>query len=343
MQILIENIKGSCPYLAFLAASFALCALAMAALLPVLRRLKAGQSIREDGPQAHLAKAGTPTMGGIAMIAAVTACVIAGILIKPSYGGGPVISSVSSMLSMLFVMLAYGAIGFFDDYIKVTKKHNEGLTAKQKLALQILAAAVFAVWNGGAHYMVVPFLGTFRVGKVFGILFEVFVMVAMTNGVNLTDGLDGLAASVTAVAAAFFMLLAPRLVLSETGVFAACISGACLGFLLYNRHPAKVFMGDTGSLALGGGLAALAAVSCVEWALPIAGGIYVAEALSVIIQVFVFKTQNGRRFFRMAPLHHHFELGGWDEVKVVRVFTLVTAALCVIAYIGIMAALRRAA
>jgi phospho-N-acetylmuramoyl-pentapeptide-transferase len=148
---------------------------------------------------------------------------------------------------------------------------------------------------------------------------------------------------VTAVVAAFFMLLAPRLVLSETGVMAACLCGACLGFLLYNHHPAKVFMGDTGSLALGGALAALAAVSCVEWALPIAGGIYVAEALSVIIQVFVFKTQNGRRFFRMAPLHHHFELGGWDEEKVVKVFTLVTAALCIVAYIGIMTALKRAA
>lgn len=343
MQPLIENIKGQGPYLVFLAVSFALCAAFMAVLLPLLRRLKAGQSIREDGPQAHLAKAGTPTMGGIAIILAVLAAVLLGIALKPLYDSEDRLmsSSPSALLSMAFVMLAYGAIGFFDDYIKVTKKHNEGLTAKQKFALQVLAAVIFAVWNGGARYMTVPFLGTFRMGRVFGILFEVFVMVAMTNGVNLTDGLDGLASSVTAAVALFFMLLAPRVALSESGIFAACTAGACLGFLLYNHHPAKVFMGDTGSLALGGGLAALAAVSGIEWALPIAGGIYVAEALSVIIQVFVFKTQNGRRFFRMAPLHHHFELGGWNEVKVVRVFTLVTAVLCCLAYLGLMIALAR--
>ena len=343
MTVFVENLKNIGPQAAYLAVSFGLCALLTYLLLPVLRRLKAGQAIREDGPKAHLAKAGTPTMGGLSMIMAVSLAVVIGMaasgVFERAGGRAP---KASVMASMLFVMLAYGAIGFFDDYIKVTKKHNEGLTAKQKFALQVLAGLIFAIWNGGARTMVVPFIGTFTMGPVLGIAFEVFVMVAMTNGVNLTDGLDGLASGVTAVVACFFMLLAPALASTETGCFAAALCGACLGFLLFNHHPAKVFMGDTGSLALGGALAALAAVSGIEWALPIAGGIYVAEALSVIIQVFVFKTQNGRRFFRMAPLHHHFELGGWKEVKVVKVFTLVTAVLCAAAYAGLIIAGRGA-
>lgn len=331
MELFKTNIAKSGSFLIILALAFAISALLMKGLLPVLKRLKAGQAIREDGPQAHLTKAGTPTMGGISIVlATVLASVVGGVI------GADI--TVADMLPMIFVMLAYSAIGFIDDYIKVTKKHNEGLTAKQKLALQVLTALIFAVWNGGAHEIIIPFIGSVSIGKVFGIIFEVFVMVAMTNAVNLTDGLDGLASSVTAVVALFFTLLAPAIAGSQTGFFAASMCGACLGFLIYNHHPAKVFMGDTGSLALGGGLAALAAASRIEWALPIAGGIYVAEALSVIIQVFVFKTQNGRRFFRMAPLHHHFELGGWSEVKVVTVFASITAVLCLICYVGLAAA-----
>ena len=276
-------------------------------------------------------------MGGLALIAGIGVSLLIGGFFR--IGFQPSENHIVARLGLPFlVMLSYGIIGFVDDYIKVVRKHNEGLTAKQKLGLQLVVALVFAILNGGGGYMLIPFIGYCRIGGIFAILFEVFVMLAMTNAVNLTDGLDGLAASVTSVVALFFMLLAPSLLLSHTGYLAACIFGGCLGFLLYNRHPAKVFMGDTGSLALGRGLAAMAATSSAEWLLPVAGGIFVAEALSVIIQVFVFKTQNGRRFFRMAPLHHHFELGGWNEVKVVSVFTLVTAALCVIAFCGILVA-----
>lgn len=337
MTFFMTNLKNIGPSLGYTAISFLLSAVLMQLLLPVLRRLKAGQSIREDGPQAHLAKAGTPTMGGLAIIAAAALTVVIGSVLR--LGFQPEENHLLLDMGLpLLVMIAYGVIGFIDDYIKVVKKHNEGLTPKQKLGLQILVGAVFAVLNHGDTFMLIPFIGYFHINSVLTIFFEIFVMIAMTNAVNLTDGLDGLAASVTSVVALFFMLLGPTLILKTTGYFSACMLGACLGFLIYNRHPAKVFMGDTGSLALGGGLAALAASSGVEWLLPIAGGIFVAEALSVIIQVFVFKTQNGRRFFRMAPLHHHFELGGWKEVKVVSVFTLVTAVLCVIAYFGIIIA-----
>jgi phospho-N-acetylmuramoyl-pentapeptide-transferase len=309
--------------------------------IPMLQRLKAGQSIREEGPQAHLAKAGTPTMGGIAMLISLA---VASLLAFFAFGAG------SEMLVILLVTLAYGLIGFRDDYIKIMQRHNEGLTPRQKIVLQIGAALVFSIYeyfcNPAARAIVLPFYGGIDLGWL-TIPFLVFVMVAMTNAVNLTDGLDGLASSVTAVVALFFTVIcaiwfggvklkagiyAPS---HDSAYFAAAIMGVCIGFLKYNHHPARVFMGDTGSLALGAGLAALA-ISCgAEFFLPIAGGIYVAEALSVIIQVFVFKTQNGRRFFRMAPLHHHYELGGWSEVKIVTVFSIVTAALCFIALMGI--------
>ncbi len=298
--------------------------------IPLLQALKAGQSIREEGPQAHLAKAGTPTMGGIAMLLSMTvACLLALI----AFGAG------ARILVILLVTLAYGGIGFADDYIKVVKKHNEGLTPKQKIVLQFGVAVLFGIYEvaGGHTSMIFPFIGRINMGW-FALPFIVFVMLAMTNAVNLTDGLDGLASSVTAVVAVFFVLICVnRFELgTESAYMAAAVAGACLGFLKHNHHPAKVFMGDTGSLALGGALAALA-VSCgAELFLPIAGGIYVAEALSVIIQVYVFKTQNGRRFFRMAPLHHHYELGGWSEVKIVTVFSCVTAVLCLIAWLGLV-------
>ncbi len=288
--------------------------------IPFLKKLHAGQSIREEGPEAHKSKSGTPTMGGLAIIA--TICIVAIIA-----------SSTVDTLVMCAVTLAYGAIGFIDDYIKVVKKRNLGLTAKQKLAFQILVAIVVAIYRGARDTsVVIPFV---KIAVDFGWFFYpfvVFVMVAMTNAVNLTDGLDGLAASVTAIVALFFGWICS----GSSYIFATCVCGACLGFLVFNRHPAKLFMGDTGSLALGGALAACAIISENEFALPIAGGIYVLEALSVIIQVFVFKTQNGRRFFRMAPIHHHFELGGWKETKVVIVFSIVTVVLSVIAYFAIV-------
>ena len=303
--------------------SFILAAVFTALELPMLRRLHAGQSIREEGPEAHKAKSGTPTMGGLAILAAITVTSI--------------FFSISLQTIMMCIdMLAYGLVGFLDDYIKVVKKRNLGLTARQKLAFQAIVALILAIYKSFSTTQITVFIPFIKydlvLGKMFAPLywaFLIFIMLAMTNAVNLTDGLDGLASSVTAVVALLFALV---LTSESASMFACAICGACLGFLVFNHHPAKVFMGDTGSLALGAALAACAIVSDKELILPMAGIIYVLEALSVIIQVYVFKTQNGRRFFRMAPLHHHFELGGWKETKVVAVFTLVTAIACVVTY-----------
>lgn len=302
--------------------SLAVCAIATAIELPMLRRLKAGQSIREEGPESHKSKSGTPTMGGIAIIIAIVACSLA-------------FSFSKETVLCCLVTLVYGGIGFIDDYIKVVKKRNLGLTAKQKLALQVIVAifvAIVKTWGKDSVGIFIPFIKyDLVIGKMFFPLYWIFiafVMVAMTNAVNLTDGLDGLAVSVTALVGLCFTFLFT----GASAVFAAAICGACFGFLIFNHHPAMLFMGDTGSLALGGAVAACAILADKELALPIAGIIYVAEALSVIIQVYVFKTRNGRRFFRMAPLHHHFELGGWSETKVVLVFSLVTEIACIITY-----------
>lgn len=304
--------------------TYVLTAAAVPLLLPLLKKLNAGQSIREDGPQAHFAKSGTPTIGGLSFIFAVTViCAAAGL--------------DRDMLVMLGGLLGYGAIGFADDYIKVVRKRNLGLTALQKIALQLAVALLISLYASGRGTSV--FLPFFKIAvelKWLYIPLMMFIFLAMSNSVNLTDGLDGLASGVTAAAASCFAVIGYAAGADSMSCFMAAVAGGCLGFLLYNRHPAKLFMGDTGSMALGGGLAAAAIVSGYELLLPIAGGIYVAEAVSVIIQVFVFKTQNGRRFFRMAPLHHHFELGGWSEVKIVRVFTAVTCALGILALAGVL-------
>ena len=307
-----------------------LCALALEIvfvpmLLPFLRKLKAGQTEREDGPQSHLEKNGTPTMGGISFIAAI---LIAALI----FGGFS-----PDALMMLAGMLLFGFVGFTDDYIKVVKKRNLGLTPWQKIAMQVVFSFLIALYasKSGTQIMIPFLLKPVDFGWLY-IPFEMFVMLAMSNSVNLTDGVDGLCSSVTAVVAFTFAIVGYRFSDMRLSVFEACIVGGCLGFLAYNKHPAKLFMGDTGSMALGGALAAGAIISGNELILPIAGGIYVAEAMSVIIQVFVFKTQHGRRFFRMAPLHHHYELGGWSEVKVVRRFSLVTGGLCLIAFLGVL-------
>ncbi|MBQ4506113.1 MAG: phospho-N-acetylmuramoyl-pentapeptide-transferase [Firmicutes bacterium] len=319
---MIENSK----VIYILVINFALGVLLQSMLLPLLRRLKAGQSIREDGPKEHLKKAGTPTMGGIAIILPV---VFTGIwLSRVSAAERP------SFVWIAIMTLCYGLIGFVDDFIIVVKKNNEGLKPRQKLILQIIVAAVYAwVEYASGHMVYVPFWGKAVSLGIFTVPFLVFVMVAMTNAVNLTDGLDGLSSSVTVAAAAFFALQifrgkGPQSFASSAMAFA--VMGACLAFLCFNWHPAKVFMGDTGSLALGGAMAAIAVSDGLDLFLPIVGGIYVAEALSVIIQVYVFKTQNGRRFFRMAPLHHHFELGGWSEVRVVLTFSVITVLLGIV-------------
>lgn len=291
-------------------------------LIPVLKRIKAGQSIREEGPESHLIKSGTPTMGGIAIIGAA----IAGCLVTGAYD--------TNMFIALLAFVSFGILGFLDDFVKVAKKRNLGLTAKQKLILQILIALGLAFYQAKVSVygtsIYIPFVGVHWDMGVFYIPFIAFVVVAMANSVNLTDGLDGLAAGCTMIVTLFLALVGVAFNFHSTAVFCAALTGACLGFLAFNRYPAKVFMGDTGSLALGGGVAAAAILMNIELIIPIAGGVYVAEAVSVILQVFYFKKTGGRRLFRMAPLHHHFELGGWKETKVVIVFWLVTLGLCII-------------
>ena len=304
--------------------------------IPILRQ-KAGQNIREEGLKSHYSKAGTPSMGGISII--IATCIM-GFIGTVAFGG-----TVGDELLIILVFAGFGIIGFIDDYRKVIKKQNEGLTAKQKLALQLIISVAFAAFF--AHYSsfgTTVFIHIANVFVDFGIFYYVFVVfavVAMTNAVNLTDGLDGLASGVTAMVAAFFVyagfmggafnkfggFIGDA---SETFFFAA-LCGGCLGFLVFNKNPAKVFMGDTGSLALGGGLVASAIVLKLELLLIVAGLIYVIEALSVVLQVSYFKLTGGKRIFKMAPIHHHFEMCGMSEVKVVLMFWGFTALCCIAA------------
>ena len=290
-------------------------------IIPVLKKMHTGQNIREEGPSSHQAKSGTPTMGGIAFIAAtVISCMAAGVL-------------STELFIILAAFILFGLIGFFDDYLKVVKKHNLGLRAWQKLAFQITIGVVLAVYQASSSILGtavwIPVIHEFWDFGVWYVPFIAFVIVAMVNSVNLTDGLDGLAAGVTSIVALFFALVGTMFQFVESASFCAALTGACLGFLVFNKNPAKVFMGDTGSLALGGGLAAAAIVMNMELLLPVVGFIYVAEALSVIIQVISFQT-TGKRVFKMSPLHHHFELSGMSERKVVMMFWVVTLVFCVI-------------
>ena len=320
-------------YAAVAVIAFVVSMLFTAKMIPVMKEKQFGQFIREDGPQAHLSKAGTPTMGGIAMVAGITVALIASSFITGPFS--------AEKLAILLSMYAFGFIGFVDDFNKIAKKQNEGLTPKQKLALQVLfgaALAVFMMLREGTSVLI-PFAKVSVDFGIFYIPFIIFVEVAMANSVNLTDGLDGLAASTSAIVAAcfavvgMFILPVPNEPMSAA---AQAIFGATLGFLVYNHYPARIFMGDTGSMALGGVLSATAIVGHVEWLLPIAGLIYVCEALSVIIQVTYFKKTGGKRIFRMAPIHHHFELGGWHETKVVKMFCLFTMVCCNIAVLSVM-------
>ena len=315
------------------AIAFLVSMLATGHLIPYLRHKQFGQFIREEGPQAHKAKSGTPTMGGVAMAAGITIAGIISVLIGLCEAG--------DMLAILLSMYAFGAIGFIDDYNKIAKKQNEGLTPKQKLLLQCVfgaALAVFMMVREGSS-VIIPFTGkSVDMGWAF-IPFVIFIEVAMANSVNLTDGLDGLAASVSAIVACTFAVIGMYLGgrgSSAMGAAGQAVFGAAIGYLIYNKYPARIFMGDTGSMALGGVLSAMAIVGKVEWLLPIAGAVFVIEALSVIIQVTYFKKTGGKRIFRMAPIHHHFELGGWHETKVVRVFCIFTLICCIIAAASVL-------
>jgi len=322
---------GTGEYALIAAIAFAVSMLVTARMIPLLRQKQFGQFIREEGPQAHLSKAGTPTMGGIAFIIGITVAMVASMFMKGSM--------TSEKIAILLSMFAFGAIGFIDDFNKVAKKQNEGLTPKQKLILQVVfgaALAVFMMRKEGTT-MLIPFFGKTVDFGILYIPFVIFIEVAMANAVNLTDGLDGLAASTSSIVACTFAIVGMTVHGGNEPMAVAgqAVFGALIGFLMYNHYPAKIFMGDTGSMALGGVLSAMAIVGHVEWLLPIAGLIYVIEALSVIIQVTYFKKTGGKRVFRMAPIHHHFELGGWHETKVVRVFCIFTFICCVIAYFSV--------
>lgn len=280
--------------------------------IPILHRLKFGQSIRAEGPKSHQVKSGTPTMGGIFLIAGI----VAATLTFAQWN--------AEIFLALFILLGHFILGFIDDYLKVVRKQNQGLLARYKLAGQILIVVVTtlvasnllidfstAVW--------LPIVNIkLELGKAY-LVFMLFVMVGASNAVNLTDGLDGLASGCMAIAASCYAVICLLTGHAELAIFCAATVGACIGFLRYNFHPAKVFMGDTGSLALGGAFAAVGILSHTEILLAVVGFVFVCEALSVILQVISFQT-TGKRIFRMSPLHHHFELGGWSEVKVVFVF-----------------------
>lgn len=303
-------------------------------LIPVLRALKAGQSIKSIGPSWHKAKEGTPTMGGFMFIAAVAVSVAV-------FGWQDMAAGDLSALFVLVFALVYGAIGFVDDYAKVKKHDNTGLTAGAKFLLQLAAAIAFLALLRFTHHLssnlYIPFLNMeLPLNWPVYMVFAAFVIVGCVNSVNLTDGVDGLAASVTLPVAVFFAVLSAWWDRGAVGVFAGALAGSLVGFLFYNFHPAKVFMGDTGSLFLGGAVCGMALVLDVPLVLVMVGIIYIAETMSDIIQVTYFKLTHGKRIFRMAPLHHHLELGGWSEVRVVLVFTGITVAFCLLAFVGVM-------
>lgn len=295
--------------------------------IPMLTKFKFGQTVRSDGPKSHLSKNGTPTMGGILMIIAI---LITG-LTRSRVG--------SDLLVGLFCVAGFGLVGFLDDFIIIKKKRSLGLRAWQKIVLQ-LGIALFVSYyqynqSASAPQLMVPFTDiVINVGPLY-VPFMTFVIVATVNAVNLTDGLDGLASGITLVVSTFFMLLASYsgVVNQEVAVLAAATVGACLGFLGFNSYPAKIFMGDTGSMALGGAIVSFAVLTNTVLLIPLVGGIYFAEALSVIIQVTVYRLTR-KRVFKMAPIHHHFEQCGWPETKVVFTFWIVTIIL---AWIGIIA------
>jgi phospho-N-acetylmuramoyl-pentapeptide-transferase len=310
------------------AVSFAITAVVGKFLIPFLRRLKYGQTILEEGPNWHKSKQGTPTMGGIMFIIGIVIAATAGVLLYAVGHGG--LDSVSRFVfvGMLYALMN-GAIGFIDDYVKVVKKRNLGLTAKQKLALQFLAAAIYLF----VMYLckddtaiLIPFAGYVDLGFFYYIIMAL-VMVGIVNAVNLTDGIDGLDASITFFAALFMMLIANVIGFDANVIFSAAAAGGCLGFLVWNFHPAKCFMGDTGSLFLGGIVCAIAFAMDMHLLLLLIGLTYILEMLSVMLQVTYFKLTHGKRIFKMSPIHHHFEMCGWSETKIVCVFSGFTA-LC---------------
>ena len=303
--------------------AFALSVVMGPLIIPVLRKLKMGQTEREEGVKSHLKKAGTPTMGGVIILLSV---VVTSVIYIKDY---------PKIIPILFVTLGFGIIGFLDDYLKLVMMRSDGLFTKQKMALQIVVTAIFAFYmikfTDVSLAMLIPFSGGryWNIGWL-AIPLMFFAVIGTVNGVNFTDGLDGLASSVTVLVATFFTVVA---IGTKSGIepVTCAVVGALLGFLLFNVYPASVFMGDTGSLALGGFVASTAYMLQMPIFIIIVGLIYLVEVLSVMIQVTYFKKTGGKRIFKMAPIHHHFELCGWSETRVVAVFSIITALLCLIA------------
>ena len=290
----------------------------------ILHRMKFGQEVRDDGPQTHLKKQGTPTMGGILFLIAI------------SIGILPFIGEVSGLLPAYLLGLGFGVVGFVDDYLKVVKHQSEGFNPKQKMVSQIVISLLYIAflyfYSGSANAFLLPFVK--ETSWSLGILFfpvSLFIITATDTGANFTDGIDGLCSSVTAVIV-FFLFLVDRIILggAELGALPGAVLGGLLGFLCFNAHPAKVFMGDTGSLALGGFVVAMAIQTGTALYIPLFAFVYFMEVLSVIMQVTYFKMTHGKRIFKMAPIHHHFELLGWSETQVVTIFTIITILACFI-------------
>ena len=299
-------------------------------LLPVLRALKAGQSIREVGPTWHNNKAGTPMMGGLMFIFALIICLLIAIPVMTDY----------SVFYVLVLALCFGLVGFLDDFTKVKFKRNLGLTAIQKMLLQMAVSAIFlyALYRQGTLVtdLYIPFVNvTLSMHPLVYIFVAMFIMVGCVNAVNLTDGVDGLCGSVTVPVMVFFTVAAVAQNKLDLALMPAALVGALIAYLFYNWHPAKVFMGDTGSLFLGGAVCALAFALNMPLILLLVGFVYIMETLSVILQVGYFKLTHGKRLFKMSPIHHHFEMCGWKEVKIVLVFTAVSIVMCLIAWLGI--------
>ena len=305
-------------------------------LIPVLKSRKIGQKIYEIGPRWHKGKEGTPIMGGLGFIIAtiIGIAVISGVYL---YFGRE--KELLGVWLTLALALLNGLIGFFDDYTKLIKKQNQGFLAWQKLLLQLLVAAAY-LWAMSACGFIdtaleIPYFDIELELGIFYYFFAILFIVGMVNSVNLTDGIDGLCSSVSAVVGAFFAVVAFVMLRPELAIFPATVIGGTVGFLMYNFYPAKIFMGDTGSLYLGGAVVGMAFLIEEPLIIMIAGIIYLIEVASVILQVGYFKITHGKRIFKMAPIHHHFEKCGWSEVKIVGVFTLITAIACVLAYLGL--------
>lgn len=335
------------PVFAAVVVAFGITAVMGLWLVPLLRRIKYGQTILEIGPKWHKNKQGTPTMGGIMFISGISIAILVGFyMLKTGSGGAMYSHSLLDDMRILlgFIMaLCFGVVGFVDDYMKVVRKQNEGLSVKQKFVIMFLIGALFLTglyFAGDRSTLVfIPFLGQLDLG-VFYFPLALLGIVYLVNAVNLNDGIDGLCSSVTFVSALGFMIISTLLQMDGMSMISGALAGGCLGFLLWNFAPAKVFMGDTGSLFLGGMVVAIAFGTGLPVILLFMGMIYILEALSVMIQVAYFKYSRrkygeGRRLFKMSPIHHHFEMCGWSEVKIVVVFSLVQAVACIIAILSV--------